>query len=153
MGACTTRAARRGDRNARGAPVSEGTTSRRAVTVLVADDDRLLLAAFAELFADEPRFELVGSAATVDEALRQLHAHRPDVLLVDVRMPAGGGVAVADGARDLSPDTVVVALSASDDQDSRAGMAAAGASRYVVKDVPVEVLLEVVHDAARRPAA
>jgi DNA-binding NarL/FixJ family response regulator len=104
------------------------------VRVAVVDNDTLLVEALRLLFADEPSLRFVGAASTVADGI-ELVAHRqPDVLVVDVRMPAGGGAAVAAQAREVAPRTAVLAMSASDDEDARAEMAEAGAVGYLVKN-------------------
>ncbi len=103
------------------------------VRVVVVDDDTLLVAALRILFADVPSLSFVGGASTVEEGIELVVERQPDVLVVDVRMPAGGGAAVAAQARMLAPDTAVVAMSASDDEDARVEMAEAGAVDFVVK--------------------
>lgn len=120
------------------------------VRVAVVDDDSLLVAALGMLFADEPSLRFVGGASTVDAGVRLVAEAQPDVAVVDVRMPAGGGTAVAEAARQAAPRTVVVALSASDDPLARQEMAAAGATRFLTKTVPLPTLLEVVDELGRK---
>ncbi len=119
-----------------------------ALRIGVVDDDRLLLAALGELLGDEPGFRFVGSAASTAEGVALVACGDLDVLLVDVRMPAGGGAAVAARARAVSPHTAVIALSASGDEQGRAAMAAAGAVDYLVKDTSVSALFQAIAGAA-----
>ena len=109
-------------------------TTAPPVRVVVVDNDTLLVGALRVLFADEPSLRFVGGASTVAEGIELVARRQPDVLVVDVRMPAGGGAAVAAQARELAPHTAVLAMSASDDEEARAEMAAAGAVGYVVKN-------------------
>ena len=79
--------------------------------VAIVDDHGLFRAGVrAEL---EDHVELVGEAASVEEAVALVTTQRPDVVLLDVHMPDGGGVAVIRGASDEAPDTLFLALSAS----------------------------------------
>ena len=116
------------------------------------DDDRMLLAALGQLLADLPGFQLVGTASTVDQGLALVGTGALDVIIVDVRMPGGGGELVASGARLLAPHTAVIALSASKDEASREAMARAGAVAYLVKDTSIARLLAAIEDAAARYA-
>jgi DNA-binding NarL/FixJ family response regulator len=75
-------------------------------------------------------------------------SHRPDVALLDVEMPGGGGAGAALRIRDAVPQTRVVAYSAFDDEFSRGEMARAGAVAYAVKGR--DVLLDVLRRAATR---
>ena len=112
--------------------------------VAVVDDDQPLVKALALLFADEPALRFVGGAFTVADGVELVARRQPDVLLVDVRMPVGGGVAVAAQARMLAPHTVILAMSATDDPDARAEMAEAGATGYMVKNVDMTELLHTI---------
>lgn len=131
------------DRRSRGA----------AVRVGLVDDDQLLLAALSELLTELPGFEFGGAAATVRDGIQLVSTNTIDILVVDVRMPGGGGALVAAGVQALSPHTEVIALSASGDAASRAEMAAAGASDYLVKDTSITKLLDALDAAAGRIAA
>ena len=102
--------------------------------LLIADDDpvmRMLLGAIAR---SDPVLELVAEAADADEAIALAVEHRPDVVLLDVEMPGGGGLRAAREIRALLPEARVLGLSAH--SDDAAGMVAAGADGYVVKGTP-----------------
>jgi DNA-binding NarL/FixJ family response regulator len=102
------------------------------VTVLVADDDRTFSAALQEVIVTAPQLRLVGLAGDAAEAVALAELHRPDVVVLDVRMP-GGGVEAAREVRRRSPATSIIALSAYEDRDTVASMAGAGAHEYLVK--------------------
>jgi diguanylate cyclase (GGDEF)-like protein len=132
------------------APVAPPEPAERVVRMLIADDDesvRLTLSAFA---ARHPAFELVGTAAGAEEAIELARRHRPDVVLLDVSMPAGGGVRAAAGIREILPHARVVALSARDGQDARLDMSRAGAIGYLVKGASEDEIVNVIRSAARR---
>ena len=103
------------------------------IRVLVADDDDLLRDAVVDVLQADGRFEVLAAvpdaATAVDEALRL----KPDVALVDVRMPGGGGHRVARDLREASAPTRVVALSSHDDRDAVVDMFRSGAVSYLVK--------------------
>ena len=82
------------------------------IRVLLADDEPGLRIALTELLSHEERVELVGTAADAEEAIRIAESNLPDVALVDVRMPEGGGPHAARGITRVSPGTRVIALSA-----------------------------------------
>ena len=106
------------------------------VRLLIADDDpvmRMLLGAIAR---GDPALELVAEAADAEEAIALAVEHRPDVVLLDIEMPGGGGLRAAREIRSLLPDARVLALSAHSDDAARQDMAAAGADGYVVKGTP-----------------
>lgn len=120
--------------------------------VLIADDEELLRLAVRDLIAGEEEMECVGTVASSDEAIELAGATKPEVAIVDVRMP-GGGVALVHGVKACSPSTRVLALSAYDDQETVIQMLAAGAVGYLVKGTsPIEIV-EAVRRAARGQAS
>ncbi len=118
------------------------------IRVLLADDDPAVLAALTDLLSGEPGMTVVGTAEDADSAVRLAAAQRPDVALIDVKMPGHGPRAVHE-IRRVSPDTRVVALSAYDDRASVATMLRAGALGYVIKGAPVGEILDAVERASR----
>jgi DNA-binding NarL/FixJ family response regulator len=110
--------------------------------VAIVDDHGLFRAGVrAEL---EDHVELVGEAASVAEAVALVVAERPDVVLVDVHMPDGGGVAVIRGAAHDAPDTLFLALSASDAAEDVIATIRAGARGYVTKNIATDELLDAI---------
>jgi DNA-binding NarL/FixJ family response regulator len=104
-------------------------------TVVIVDDHALLRAGVrAEL---EGRVEIVGEAGTVTDAIAIITATQPDVVLLDVHMPDGGGLAVIDGIRAADTTTRVLALSVSD------------APEDVTKTISAEELADAIHNVAR----
>jgi EAL domain-containing protein (putative c-di-GMP-specific phosphodiesterase class I)/DNA-binding NarL/FixJ family response regulator len=111
------------------------------IRVLIADDEAVLRAALADLVRSDDSFELVGAARDADEAIALAEATKPDVALIDVRMPAGGGLRVAEKLRQLLPQTRVLAHSAVNDRASVVRMLEGGAVGYLVKGTaPAEIL-------------
>ena len=111
------------------------------IRVLVADDEPALRGALSELLAQEEHVELVGMAADADEAIAMAERDRPDVALVDVKMPAGGGPRAAREIGRLSPSTRVIALSAFEDRPTVLEMLRAGAVGYLVKGTAAEEIV------------
>ena len=102
-----------------------------AINVVVADDDDLMRRTLTALLHSDPRFEVVGQAATGDALPEVIATTRPHVVLIDVRMPGGG----IEGAEALAagPPVVVVAVSAETSVHTILGMLRAGVRGYVVK--------------------
>jgi DNA-binding NarL/FixJ family response regulator len=110
--------------------------------VAIVDDHGLFRAGVrAEL---EGHVELVGEAASVEEAVALVAAQRPDVVLLDVHMPEGGGVAVIRGSAAEAPDTLFLALSASDAAEDVIATIRAGARGYVTKNIATDELLDAI---------
>jgi len=115
-----------------------------AIRVLVADDEPVFRRALADLVERHDAFQLVGQAADAAEAIRLACRERPDVALIDVKMPAGGGARAAREIRRCSPATRVLALSAYGDRQSVLQMLGAGATGYLVKGASVEEIVATV---------
>jgi DNA-binding NarL/FixJ family response regulator len=120
------------------------------ITVVVADDDRTFSAALQEVIVTAPQLRLIGLAGDATEAIALAERHRPDVVVLDVRMP-GGGVEAAREVRRRSPATSIIALSAYEDRDNVASMAGAGAGEYLVKGrVTSDDVVRAIREAAGR---
>jgi len=101
--------------------------------VYLVDDHLLFLAGVKAELSDE--FRIVGSASDVDTAIGEIRDLNPDVVLVDVHMPDGGGVAVVVGVGPTNPDVKFLALSVSDQAEDVIAMIRAGARGYVTKTI------------------
>jgi PAS domain S-box-containing protein len=121
----------------------------RRVSVLIADDDAAVREALADLLSDESSLTLVALATTADEAIEIADHERPDVALLDVRMPGGGGPRAAREIALCSPSTRCLALSVREEHASVYDMLAAGASGYLVKGASDREIVEAIHRAAR----
>lgn len=119
------------------------------IRVLLADDEPGLLTALTELLSHEERVELIGTAADAEEAIKIAEAGLPDVALVDVRMPEGGGPHAARGISRVSPGTRVIALSAYEDRTNVMEMLRAGAVGYLVKGTAADELVRGIEKVAQ----
>ena len=104
-----------------------------SVKVYLVDDHRLFLSGVKAELAED--FRIVGSAYDVDTAIAEIRGLNPDVVLVDVHMPDGGGVAVVEGVVATKPDVKFLALSVSDQAEDVIAMIRAGARGYVTKTI------------------
>ena len=118
-------------------------TSGPPISVLVADDDDAVRRTLARIISSKPDLILVGLAADAEEAVRIGSEIRPDVALVDVSMPGGGGVRVTEVLRAQSPETKVLALSGSAERSEVMEMLAAGATGYLVKGGDFDLITAV----------
>jgi DNA-binding NarL/FixJ family response regulator len=110
--------------------------------VLIVDDHRLFRSGVrAEL---EPLLEIAGEAGGVDEAVEAIAAHGPEVVLLDVHMPDGGGVEVIRRAAERGLRPCFLALSVSDAPDDVIAVIRAGARGYVTKNIAPDDLADAV---------
>jgi EAL domain-containing protein (putative c-di-GMP-specific phosphodiesterase class I) len=111
---------------------------------LIADDEPALIGALSELLAHEDGVVVVATAGDADEAIELATEARPDVALVDVKMPAGGGARAAREIIRVSPSTRVIALSAFEDRPTVLEMLRAGAVGYLVKGSAAEQIVDSI---------
>ena len=111
------------------------------IRILIADDEPALRDAIADLLEHEDGLVLVGEAGDADQAIELAVSRQPDVALVDVSMPAGGGPRAAREIIRVSPETRVIALSAFEDRPTVLEMLRAGAVGYLVKGSASEDLV------------
>lgn len=116
--------------------------------VLIAEDDPAMRVALASLIAADDGLQLVASVGDAVEAIEAAVAQRPDVCIVDVSMPGGGGPMAAREIRAQVPDARVLALSGREDRPTVVEMLRAGASGYVVKGIGPDELLAAIHRTA-----
>lgn len=114
------------------------------IRILIADDEPALRGAIADLLSHEDGLVIVGEAGDADQAIEMAVSRRPDVALVDVSMPAGGGPRAAREIIRVSPETRVIALSAFEDRPTVLEMLRAGAVGYLVKGTASEDLLDSI---------
>lgn len=120
------------------------------ISVVVVDDEHLVRSGFTALLASDPGIEVVGTAESGDIALRVIRRTRPDVVLMDIRMPGRDGVSAtaaitADPALDR---TRVIVLTTFDLDEYVHSALSAGASGFLLKDAQPADLLAAVHTVA-----
>ncbi|MDE3723314.1 response regulator transcription factor [Nocardiopsis sp. N85] len=116
----------------------------RPVGVLVVDDQRLVREGIASLLGIQPGITVVGTAVDGGDAVEKTLALRPDVVLMDVRMPEMDGVEAVGVLRHRAPDCRIVMLTTFDDEEYVVRALQAGASGYLLKDLPARELAEAV---------
>ena len=112
------------------------------VKVYLVDDHRLFLAGVKAELSEE--FAIVGSAYDVDTAIEEIRGLEPDVVLIDVHMPDGGGIVVVESVGETNPEVKFLALSVSDQAEDVIGMIRAGARGYVTKTIEPGDLVDAV---------
>jgi two-component system response regulator DevR len=118
------------------------------IGIFLLDDHEVVRQAIAELLDDVEDFQVVGEAGTVAEALPRILAARPDVAVLDLRLPDGSGIDVCREIRSALPDTYCLILTSYDDQDALLASVLAGASGYVRKEVRAAGLIDAIRQAA-----
>lgn len=127
------------------------------IRVLIVDDQALVRSGFRMILEYVDGIEVVGEGATGDEGVRLAADLRPDVVLMDIRMPGMDGIEATERIVASQPSCKVIVLTTFDADDFVFGALRAGASGFLLKDVSPEGLVEGIHavvkgDAALSPA-
>ena len=120
--------------------------------VLLVDDHNIVRLGLMTLINDQPNMEVVGEAGTAGEAVRAVERLRPDVVLMDIRMPGEGGIEATRAITARFPETKVVMLTSFADDELVVRSIRAGAVGYVLKQVDNAELLRAIEAAARGEA-
>jgi DNA-binding NarL/FixJ family response regulator len=118
------------------------------IRVLLADDQRLVRSGFRMILKAEPGLEVVGEAANGLEAVEQVQALEPDVVLMDVRMPALDGIEATRRIVARPEPPRVIVLTTFDEDEFVFGALRAGASGFLLKDAPEDQLVAAIRVAA-----
>jgi len=116
------------------------------IRVFLVDDHEVVRRGVAGLLADEPDLEVVGEAGSVAEAVARIEAVRPDVAVLDVRLPDGNGVELCRDLRSRRPELVCLMLTSFTDEQAILDAVLAGAAGYVIKDVRGSDIASAVRD-------
>ncbi|MCX2180072.1 response regulator transcription factor [Streptomyces sp. SKN60] len=116
--------------------------------VFLVDDHEVVRRGLRDLLDDEPDLEVVGEASTAEQALARGPALRPDVAVLDVRLPDGDGISVCRELRSRMPDLACLMLTSFDDEDALLDAIMAGAAGYVLKQIKGSDLVSAVRTVA-----
>ena len=120
--------------------------------MLLADDHPVVRRGLAALLGTLPDFEVVGEAVDGEEAIREAQLTRPDVVLMDVRMPGTDGVAATRRLRETVPDTAVLVLTMYDDDATVFTAMQAGARGYLLKGAEQDEIADAIRAVVRGQA-
>src|SRR5919199_2699471 len=120
--------------------------------LLIADDHAFVRKGLRAVLAAVPGFEVIGEAVTGREAVERATELQPDVVLMDLQMPGGGGLAATREILQLSPHIRVLVVTLFEDDDSVFAALQAGARGYVLKDADEEELVRAIRAVGRGEA-
>jgi DNA-binding NarL/FixJ family response regulator len=109
--------------------------SEAPVSVLIVDDHPVVRQGLAGVLREHPRITVEGEAATVEESVTEAERLRPDVVIMDLRLPDGNGVEACRDIRSGNPAAKVLILTSHRDKTALRAAIVAGASGYVLKDI------------------
>lgn len=120
---------------------------QRPIRVMLVDDQKLMLEGLDTLLSLREELEVVARAESGEAALELLAATRPDVVLMDIRMPGMGGVKATERIKTRDPSVVVLILTTFDDDDYIIEALSCGASGYLLKDIDGDKLVQSISEA------
>ncbi|MDP2181482.1 MAG: response regulator transcription factor [Actinomycetota bacterium] len=120
----------------------------KKIRVFVADDHELVRYALRTLFENEDDMEVVGEGFDTQSALDGACEAKPDVLLLDLRMPGGGGAVVCRRVKEKCPEVEVLVLTSFDEDDEVFAVLDAGAGGYILKDTRPDKVVTAVRALA-----
>ncbi|WP_024759260.1 response regulator [Streptomyces exfoliatus] len=128
--------------------MSDLPTATAPTRVFLVDDHEVVRRGLRDLIDDEPDMEVVGEAASAEQALARGPALRPDVAVLDVRLPDGDGISVCRELRSRMPEVACLMLTSFDDEDALLDAIMAGAAGYVLKQIKGSDLVAAVRTVA-----
>jgi two-component system response regulator DevR len=121
----------------------------RQLSLLIVDDHEVVRQGLVALLGRRPEFQVVGEAGTVAEAVAAARKFRPDLVVMDVRLPDGSGIEACREIRAEMPETRVVMLTSYPDEDAVLSAIVAGASGYLLKQVRARDLVAALEAVGR----
>jgi two-component system response regulator DevR len=118
------------------------------IRVFLVDDHEIVRRGIADLVDAEEDLEVVGESGTVGKTLSRIAATRPDVAVLDVRLPDGSGIDLCRAIRSAHPGVSCLILTAYDDDEASYAAVIAGAAGYVLKDIRGQGLLDGIRRVA-----
>jgi len=114
------------------------------IRTLIVDDHALFRRGLEMVLESEPGIELVGEAGDGEEAVRVAGESLPDVVLMDIRMPRSSGIEACRALKDVAPSAKIIMLTISDEEEDLFDAIRAGASGYLLKDIPLDEVAAAV---------
>ena len=114
------------------------------IRTLIVDDHALFRRGLEMVLDAEQDIELVGEASDGDEAVEKAGESLPDVVLMDIRMPRSSGIEACRAMKEVVPSAKIVILTISDEEEDLFEAIRAGASGYLLKDIPLDEVAETV---------
>ncbi len=111
---------------------------------MIVDDHALFRRGLEMVLEEEPDIELVGQASDGAEAVQKAAESLPDVVLMDIRMPRSSGIEACRAMKEAAPSAKIIILTISDEEEDLFEAIRAGASGYLLKDIPLDEVAEAV---------
>lgn len=117
--------------------------------IMLVDDHEVVRVGLAALLRRRGDFEIVAEAAAAEEAVEKAVQTRPDVVIMDIRMPGGSGTEACRRIREVSPQSKVIMLTSFADDNAVIESIIAGASGYVLKEIGSDAIIDAIERVSR----
>ena len=128
--------------------MSEDQAEAAPIKVFLLDDHEIVRQGVRDLLETQPDMEVIGEAGTASSALARIPALRPNVAILDLKLPDGDGVSVCRDIRSRVPEVACLMLTSVDDDEALFNAIMAGAAGYVIKDIRGADLVSAVRTVA-----
>ncbi|TCP47899.1 LuxR family two component transcriptional regulator [Tamaricihabitans halophyticus] len=118
------------------------------IRVFLVDDHEIVRRGVADLIESDPELTVTGEASSAAQALARVPALRPDVVILDVRLPDGNGIELCRDLRAKLPELAALILTSYTNEEAMLDAVLAGAGGYVIKDIQGMRLLSAIHEVA-----
>lgn len=119
------------------------------IRIMLVDDHNVVRLGLMSLFGTVPHFKVVGEAASASAAVSEARRTKPDIVIMDIRLPDGSGVEACRDIRSFRPQTRVIMLTSYSDEDAILDSILAGAAGYLLKQIEPSRLIEAVEEVAK----
>jgi DNA-binding NarL/FixJ family response regulator len=127
-----------------GAAPRDSSLHAEPIRTMIVDDHALFRRGLEMVLDEEPDIELVGQASDGTEAVEKAAESLPDVVLMDIRMPRSNGIEACRAMKEAAPSAKIVILTISDEEEDLFEAIRAGASGYLLKDIPLDEVADTV---------
>ena len=133
-----------GSREVSSSPPDASRQRPEPIRTMIVDDHALFRRGLEMVLDEEPDIELVGQASDGAEAVEKAAESLPDVVLMDIRMPRSSGIEACRAMKEAAPSAKIIILTISDEEEDLFEAIRAGASGYLLKDIPLDEVAEAV---------
>lgn len=127
----------------------EKTPPVKAVSLLLVEDHEVVRAGLRMILERKGDIEVVGEAGTLAAAVAEAGRLKPDVILMDIRLPDGSGVEMCQRVQGVSPDSRLIFLTSFPDEQAVVSAVVGGAQGYLLKEVKPDALVRAIHEVAQ----